>query len=486
MKFRVKLFISTFLIVSVGFCFGGTLLIMQNFNYSLNARINHALAEHTTIKYFYETQLIDSILQGHRMSNELLTLAADGVAERLFWSDISLFVSDHNRNLVFSNSVKAEHLDVSGTLHEQPHYKIVESQDRYYLIVSSISNLLGTNYYVTSVFDITAVYTGFAYQTRNMILTNATILAVLAVALYVLSAGLTRPISKLSEATKQIASRSYSERVTVRGNDEVAALSRQFNKMSDSVEQNIMRLEDYAKSRDDFVANFSHELKTPMTSIIGYADLLRTRKNDESIIEEAAGFIFSEGKRLETLSYRLLTLMKLRQSKLQLTANDLDPILSEVINSTRPACSKKDISVTLSSHPKQADFDPALLEMLLINLIHNACEACSDGGNIRIDFDEQGSRLYVSVTDDGCGIPESELVKISDEFYRVDKSRKHTDGNFGLGLSICKEIARLHGSELLIKSEPSKGTTVSFYLDCGPGRTETAPCCSAMQPGVEV
>ena len=467
MKFRIKLFIATFLIVSIGFCLGGTLLIVQNFNYSLNARINHALAEHITIKYFYETQLIDNILQGHRMSNELLALAADGVAERLFWSDISLFVSDHDRNLVFSNSTKTEHLDVSGTLHEQSHYKIIESQNRYYLIISSMSNLLDTNYHVTSVFDITAVYAGFVYQTRNMILTNAMVLAVLAVALYVLSLTITRPISRLSDAAERIASGSYGERVTVRGDDEVSALGRQFNKMSDSVEQNIAHLEDYAKSRDYFVANFSHELKTPMTSIIGYADLLRTRKNDESIIEEAADFIYSEGKRLEALSHRLLTLMKLRQTKLQLTANDLNPVLDEVINSTRPACSKKRISLTLSSHPKQADFDPALLEMLLINIIHNACEACSSGGKIHIDFSEQGSRLCVSVTDNGCGIPENELVKISDEFYRVDKSRKHTDGNFGLGLSICKEIARLHGSELFIKSEPNKGTVVSFYLDCG-------------------
>jgi signal transduction histidine kinase len=315
------------------------------------------------------------------------------------------------------------------------------------------------------VFDITAVYAGFAYQTRNMLITNVSVLAVLAVALYVLSAGLTRPISKLSKAAERIASGRYGERVPIRGDDEVAALSRQFNKMSDSVEQNITRLEDYAKSRDDFVANFSHELKTPMTSIIGYADLLRTRKNDESIIEEAADFIYSEGKRLESLSHRLLTLMKLRQTKLQLTANDLAPVLDEVINSTRPACSKKDISLTLSSHPKQAAFDTALLEMLLINLIHNACEACSRGGNIHIDFHERETRLCVSVKDDGCGIPENELSNISDEFYRVDKSRKHTDGNFGLGLSICKEIARLHGSELLIQSEPNKGTAVSFELE---------------------
>jgi signal transduction histidine kinase len=159
--------------------------------------------------------------------------------------------------------------------------------------------------------------------------------------------------------------------------------------------------------------------------------------------------------------------MKLRQTKLQLTANDLGPVLNEVVNSTRPVCSKKSISLTLSPHPKQAVFDPALLEMLLINLTRNACEACSDGGNILIDFNVQETRLCVSVTDDGCGIPENELAKISDEFYRVDKARKHTGGNFGLGLSICKEIARLHNSELLIKSEPVQGTAVSFELDCG-------------------
>ena len=226
MKFRIKLFIATFLIVSVGFCLGGTLLIVQNFNYSLNARINHALAEHITIKYFYETQLIDNILQGHEMSNELLDLTAEGIAERLSWSGITSFSAQY----------------LNGTY--ESHYEIIRSGDQYHLNISSVSSMLNTNYCVTSTTDITAVYAEFSYQIRNMMLTNAMILVFLAVALYILSLAITRPISKLSKAAERIASGNYGERVTMRGDDEVAALHDLFRSLYYRVYTSIRRCAD--------------------------------------------------------------------------------------------------------------------------------------------------------------------------------------------------------------------------------------------------
>jgi len=103
-----------------------------------------------------------------------------------------------------------------------------------------------------------------------------------------------------------------------------------------------------------------------------------------------------------------------------------------------------------------------LIETLLINLINNACNA--DSQNVIINFEQIDGKCRVSVSDNGCGIPKDDLTKITDEFYRADKSRKNTGDNFGLGLTICKEIARLHTSELIIESEQEKGTTVTFYL----------------------
>jgi signal transduction histidine kinase len=279
MKFSIKMFITTLVVVSIVFCLGGTLLIMQNFNYSLHRQVGHSAAEHHTLKYFYDARLSGEIWEGKELTHTLLTQSADYVAEHFSWNGLVLCISNSEKNHVFSNLPQGiGRLDVMDTLLENPHYKIVKNQDRYYVIMSSASDLRDTRYYITSAADITAVYTELAHQVSNMIITHVVLLIVLSVILFVLSSVITRPIRTLSQAAGRVASGHYGERVEVRGDDEVTLLSEQFNQMADSVEQNILRLETYAKSRDDFVANFSHEMKTPMTAIIGYADLLRSAK----------------------------------------------------------------------------------------------------------------------------------------------------------------------------------------------------------------
>ena len=468
MKFQIKLFITTIIVVSLGFCAGGSLLVTRNFNHTLETQIDRAAAKHDTIIYFYEFQLSDILSETAKLTNQELAQAVNHVFlnfNSLFIDGLTLCISDVDKNHVFTNLPtgigRAEIIDtfVSGT--QNSHRKIVKSGERYLLIITTHCEMESAEYFITTVTDITVVYDELAVQTRNMLITNAVTLGVLGVVLFLLSAFITRPIKALSKSAERIAAGNYNEQVIIHGNDEVAVLADKFNLMSESIARNIQRLEEYGKSRDTFVANFSHEMKTPMTSIIGYAEIL-CGQCDEDTRTESAAYIRSEGKRLEALSQRLLTLLKLKQSELKLLPTPIAPLIDEVIISTRPICTKSGVTLTVSEYPKSAAFDKDLIETLLINLINNACNA--DSQNVIINFEQIDGKCRVSVSDNGCGIPKDDLTKITDEFYRADKSRKNTGDNFGLGLTICKEIARLHTSELIIESEQEKGTTVTFYL----------------------
>lgn len=297
-----------------------------------------------------------------------------------------------------------------------------------------------------------------------MLLISAGMILLLGVVLLVVSGTLTGRIEKLDHAAHQLAGGDYSRRVQISGQDEIARLGESFNQMAGAVEENIHRLESYAKSRDEFAANFSHELKTPMTSIIGYADLLRSRRCDEETTIQAAQYIFEEGKRLEQLAQKLLSLMKLRQTQMELSSNNLGMVLSQAAASVRPLCESKGVQLQLPNCEAQARFDLALLQTLLVNLLRNAAAACDEQGIIQILLDEEKDHWTISVRDNGCGIPNQDIPRLTEEFYRVDRSRTRAGGGTGLGLAICREIAKLHGSELCITSTLGTGTTVSFEL----------------------
>ena len=261
-------------------------------------------------------------------------------------------------------------------------------------------------------------------------------------------------------------------------------MSDKFNAMADSVENHIDELNDMLHRRDQFVADFTHEIKTPMTAIIGYADTIRSvdLTRDEQV--KAAGYIFSEGKRLEQMSMKLFDLLYIKDRHIEKNKCSARLIGEDVITSTAPIL--KDYDVKSDFDNAMIMCEPGLIKTVLINLIDNARKASEEGAVIEVygriiacfasaendDNDMSHTNetnncdfYEFSVRDYGIGIPQEDIDRICDEFYMVDKSRARSKGGAGLGLSLANIILQEHDSKLEIVSEVGKGTCMSFLLE---------------------
>lgn len=212
---------------------------------------------------------------------------------------------------------------------------------------------------------------------------------------------------------------------------------------------------------------FAHELKTPMTSIIGYADLLRSHELHENERREAANYVFTEGRRLELLSLKLLDLIVLKKRDLKLVPTSVQHLVTEVVRLLKPVVVKLGITVRYQCNDGICMLEPDLVKSLLINLADNARKALDEGGQIYIESKILSDGCVIRVADNGKGIPESELARITDAFYRVDKSRSRAQGGVGLGLSLCSEIVALHNGTMSFESAIGKGTVVTVELKGG-------------------
>ena len=230
------------------------------------------------------------------------------------------------------------------------------------------------------------------------------------------------------------------------------------------MQEKIAALEAGVRQREDFVAAFTHELKTPMTSMLGYADLLRGAELPAETRRLAARYIYHESARLEALSDKLLALLRLTDAPPALCPTSLGPLLRR-LSHTLPPPGPDTPAVTLDPADGlwvQADGD--LLEDLLYNLILNACAATPAEGRVTLTAAPAEAGVTLAVQDTGCGIPPEDLPRLCEPFYMVDKSRARRHGGSGLGLALCAKIAELHGTTLQFESETGHGTVVKITL----------------------
>ena len=292
------------------------------------------------------------------------------------------------------------------------------------------------------------------------------ILAVGLLALAV-SAWLSQPLKRLSEATKKVAAGELSERVQVTGDDEIGQLSADFNIMAEQMERQVRELTDAARRQEDFLHSFAHETKTPLTSIIGYAELLRSRPGQPELVREGAAYIYQEGRRLESLSRKLMDMVVLDREGIALRAVEMPAFLERMAGTLRPALEQRGIRLEFAAEPGTVNIDPDLMESVCLNLLDNARKAVTEQGVIQLKGISEDPGYCIQVTDNGRGIPAEDLGRLTEAFYMVDKSRSRAEGGAGLGLSVCQRIVALHGGAMEFESTPGQGTSVRVHLKGG-------------------
>ena len=270
---------------------------------------------------------------------------------------------------------------------------------------------------------------------------------------------ITKPITKLTETASAIADGEYHLRSRYVSGDEVGALSTAFDQMAEAIEEKIHALDAENERKQFLLGALSHELRTPMTSIVGYGESLLHMPLTEEQQRACAQKIIDSGRRAEQLSQKMMELVSLSAEK---------EIVKSVFETEHLLSAIKDIfgeRVEISCMVKELFGDETLLFSLLSNLIQNALRASNQDETVNVSIRLlELNAVQISVRDHGCGIPEGHIARLTEPFYRVDKARSRKAGGAGLGLSICKLIAERHGGALQIESEVGKGTMISAIL----------------------
>lgn len=286
---------------------------------------------------------------------------------------------------------------------------------------------------------------------------------VAAVGLLLLVRRLLRPLGALRENARSIAGGNYDQRLDIHSRDELADLAQDMNALAQAVQERVEQLEQVAEERRVFVGNLAHEMKTPLTSIMGYADLLYLpREVSDAQRVEYSGIILEEAKRLRSLSAKLLELLTVGSVNLTFVPTDLDQIVQEVAVSLEPVLAQAEITLTCQCPSLSIPMDRELFKSLLYNLLDNARKASPAGGKLSFTAQAEGGQAVLRIRDWGQGIPQSELEKICQPFYMVDKSRSRKAGGAGLGLALCQAIVAAHQGTMEFWSQEGEGTLVTL------------------------
>ncbi|MCI8554658.1 MAG: HAMP domain-containing histidine kinase [Clostridiales bacterium] len=452
------------MVISVLFSIGGTLMVRQNFNHSLQTAVNQNNAQHSLERYSLESAMLNTIMNGEALTDEKLKEHGKRLTGYLGEQEKQLAIFTREGSAVFSSlRFSPGEEEAAALISGGEAYRYRRENGNALMLFISRLELTNHTVHLLSAYDVTPLFRERDRQLKNYLLLYALILLASVAAVALMSLLLTAPIKRLNLASRKIAAGAYHERTDIHTMDEIGELSRSFNQMAEAVEEKIGELGQSLRHRDDFIAGFSHELRTPMTAIIGYADLLRSSLCDQETRRKAADYIFHEGKRLELLSRRLMELMNLTGSAPPLAPVDAESFFPRLRVSLRPLLGN--IHLRLRGGPAFFLCDPDLLHCLIRNLVENAIRARPVNDEIVLSWQPGApDRLRISVSDTGRGIPPEELPHIVEPFYMVDKSRTRAGGGAGIGLSLCQQIARLHGTELSFDSHPEWGTTVSLEL----------------------
>lgn len=296
---------------------------------------------------------------------------------------------------------------------------------------------------------------------RTILIASLWVLAVTLVAVYFITNRIVSPLRDISRAAGDFALGKFDARVPVRGDDEISELAIAFNNMAVS-------LDNLEHTRSAFIGNISHELRTPMTTISGFIDAMLDGAIPDEKRDHYLRVISGEVKRLSRLVSSLLDITKIQAGERKFVKTEFDICESarQIIISCEQRLSEKKLDVEFHCDEENmlAYADPDAVYQILYNLCDNAIKFSCEGGKYKVSILRSDEKIFVSVYNEGAGIPEEDLPFVFERFYKADKSRGLDAAGLGLGLYICKAIMDAHGEEIWVKSEYGKNCEFVFTL----------------------
>ncbi len=469
MKFWQKIFIYSLILFLIVFNIGGYFLIKNSYHLSMKREIDRGLSEHLSVYSGVRLIIKDRLLYEENFGEAYLHVAMKSYINSFNDKKIYLEILDEENDTVFSNldiKIKGERIELENPLLDKRRYIIRDVEDQTYLFITNLLQVNDVYLKFTYVRDISYIDEEYKKQIYFFINLSMMVTFILGIIMYILSKVITKPINKLIDSTQKIAKGSFKERVNISSKDEIGILSENFNEMAASIEEKIKELEDIAKEKQRFINNLTHEIKTPLTSIIGYGEFLRRTKYKEEVFVKGLNHIVREGKRMEALSLKMMDLVFLKKENFEMKKENMKSIVLESKEALEMKLKNKNIKLIVSGENYDIYLERDLMKNLIMNVVDNAIKASFENSKIYIRiYINENSQKTMEIKDEGIGIEEEDIKKIMEPFYMVDKSRSRENNGAGLGLSICAEIARIHHATLNVESEIHKGTKISITFE---------------------
>jgi len=458
MKIFHKIFLLFILTLGTSFLAAGYLLINFAYKNTIEQEKKYAFQNFQYNKYILQSIIYTEPDFLKREEREFADIADN------FTVPIAVYGTDGT--YYFSNIVlQPWEFDVYEEDDDRISFQICEKEGKCYIFVYDVVSQGEERMYLITQTDISSVIN----TQKNMIAYFQRIYLVLICisfpVVYLLAKMITASVKRVGKAARRIAGGEYSERIRTKGKDEIGELASDFNRMAEQVEEKIAELSDAARQKEDFTANFAHEIKTPLTSVIGYADMIYQRDLPREEVKNAAGYILNEGMRLESLSLKLMDLFVMDKQDFFLESISAQEMFGNLKKGIEPVCDKNgtNLHFELEEGRIKAEFD--LFKTMVLNLVDNAVKAESKDLWIRGKCDQGAYRLIIK--DNGKGIPPEELGRITEAFYMVDKSRSRKQHGAGLGMALVSKIVEIHRAKMEIKSDGQTGTTVCIAFPGG-------------------
>lgn len=481
MKFADKLFLATTALLTLIFTLFGIWMLSSDFSALLDREIKRGNSESRMFRVLFEMGYQSTREYGEEYAVRCtLDSILDGVERE---GNHCFVMSDeawiHGGDYIVEKGLQEEAQGLKNGLvgWNGSCYKVSRTEEGFFLM-SLAKAETGTPHYLGTCRELTELYGIRQSMLTQYRIALSVLLALGGACIYVLSRYITRPISSLGRTAKRIADGNFELRSNNRSNDEIGQLARSFNRMADKLVEQMESKILEAKQKEDFTAAFAHELKTPLTSIIGYADMMNTMKMSREEQAECTYYIYNQGRRLESLSHKLLDLVSMDKNPIVFKPVQTRQLEENIRATVRPIWEQRGIMGKVEMDKGVISGDEELLLSLFYNLLDNAAKAMDKGkdGFILLKGMALQGAYEVKVVDNGRGIPEDEIGRITEAFYMVDKSRSRKEGGAGIGMALCHKIIKLHGGTLKIDSRLGEGTVmrVIFPVEAAAARRKGA------------
>ncbi len=476
MRFSDKLFFAMTSLLTLIFTVFGIWMLSSYFQKLLNREAEQGNMENQMFQYLFEIAYQSMQEYG---DDYAIPRAIDSVVEGVERDNSSFFVLAQDYSFYYGQDAipSKEYQEIVSALAEELNdqsscaYGIRQIGDKYYLVNICASQITEQTLYLGLCRDVSNIYEDRQSLMNQYRLALLFLLLAGGVCIYIMSRYMIRPVRRLARVAGQLADGNYEKRSDYQAVDEIGELADSFNRMADCLVEQMKQLEAEAQQKEleaarkeDFTAAFAHEMKTPLTSIIGYADMLNSIELTEEERREAYFYIFHQGKRLESLSHKLLDLVSMEKNPLTVKPVATRQLEENLRTTVRPIFRQKKIrgKITMEKAVLYGDYE--LLLSLFYNLLDNASKAVEANGFILLKGTCVPDGYEVKVVDNGRGIPAKEIGRITEAFYMVDKSRSRKEGGAGIGMALCQKIINLHGGTLQINSKEGEGTVIKIFF----------------------